>query len=364
MNYTYHYLNLALLFFFLLVSPAYTNANIDSLCLEVTKSCIDGDTIKAINQFKNYEEELTNYFYSNYDDHITELYQSYEIDQTELENQKSRNRLLKFILSCAFCLIFISVLINRRLKRKNKELKEYQKQLISAKKMAEFSIMNKSVMISNMSHEIRTPLNAIIGFSEILTLDDIEETYISQCHEIINQNSNLLLKLINDVIDVRSSEINTMTFTIQVCEIISLCKTIVKTLNRIKNSNVNIVFNSSIEELYIETDIERIQQIIFNLINNALKFCKEGKIMLSVNYRNKHELTFSVTDTGCGIPEEIQNKLFHRVEKFNENIKGTGLGLSICKIIIEKLNGSIYLDTDYNKGAKFIFTHPIKQIQK
>ena len=219
-------------------------------------------------------------------------------------------------------------------------------------------------MISNMSHEIRTPLNAIIGFSEILTLDDIEETYISQCHEIINQNSNLLLKLINDVIDVRSSEINTMTFTIQVCEIISLCKTIVKTLNRIKNSNVNIVFNSSIEELYIETDIERIQQIIFNLINNALKFCKEGKIMLSVNYRNKHELTFSVTDTGCGIPEELQNKLFHRFEKFNENIKGTGLGLSICKIIIEKLNGSIYLDTDYNKGAKFIFTHPIKQIQK
>ena len=153
-------------------------------------------------------------------------------------------------------------------------------------------------MISNMSHEIRTPLNALTGFSEILTLEDIDECYKSQCLDIIKLNSELLTKLINDVINVRGTEINELEFTISECDIISLCQKVVKIMNKIKDCDAEIIFTTDIESLTIYTDIERIQQIIINLMNNAIKFCKNGTITLSVNKTNDNIVTFSVSDTG------------------------------------------------------------------
>lgn len=339
---------------------AFSNNALDSIINEANNKYILGHKMEALEQYKLYEDLLTDHFYKNYDQEVQSIYQTYEIDEKELENTKSENQLIIFLLLSTVIFLIICLYIYKVLRKKYKELVEARKELYSAKQLAEYSIKNKSLMISNMSHEIRTPLNALTGFSEILTLEDIDEYYKSQCLDIIKLNSELLTKLINDVINVRGTEINELEFTISECDIISLCQKVVKIMNKIKDCDAEIIFTTDIESLTIYTDIERIQQIIINLMNNAIKFCKNGTITLSVNKTNDNIVTFSVSDTGCGIPSQLQNKIFERFEKLNENISGTGLGLSICKLIIERLNGKIYLDTTYKNGAKFVFNHPVK----
>lgn len=247
--------------------------------------------------------------------------------------------------------IVVSRKYNRRLKKSREELNE-------ARKVAENSMHLKSLFLSNMSHEIRTPLNALAGFSAILAEDNLDNETRQQFEAIIHQNSDLLLKLINDVVDFSRQQNGEMQFKIEEQNAVEICRNVVETVDKVKRTAAEIRFESDLDTLTLSTDKARLQQMLINLLVNANKFTDKGSIVLTLK-REGNEALFSVTDTGCGIAPEKREKIFNRFEKLDENAQGTGLGLSICRLIIERLGGNIWVDPDYNDGARFCFTHPI-----
>ena len=238
------------------------------------------------------------------------------------------------------------------------ELKETERMLIGAKEKAEEADRLKSAFLANMSHEIRTPLNALSGFSSILTDNNIDAEMRKQCNDIIQQNSDLLLKLIDDVVDLSSLERGKMQFRFEIHDAVSLCQNVIDTVDKIKQTSASIVFQTSLGKLELYTDEARLQQLLINLLINATKFTTEGRITLTLEKQDGMAL-FAVTDTGCGIAPEKQGKIFHRFEKLDENVQGSGLGLSICQLIVERFGGEIWIDTEYKDGSRFVFTHPI-----
>ena len=210
-----------------------------------------------------------------------------------------------------------------------------------------------------MSHEIRTPLSALSGFSSLLTEQALDAETRRQCGDIIQQNSDLLLKLINDVIDLSNLEIGNMKFNFTYCDAIAICNNVIDTVNKVKQTQAELRFNTSLASLKLYADDSRLQQLLINLLINATKFTPQGSITLEVRQESEEFALFSVTDTGCGIPLEKQSSIFNRFEKLNEGAQGTGLGLSICQLIIERIGGSIWIDPAYTTGCRFYFTHPI-----
>ena len=214
--------------------------------------------------------------------------------------------------------------------------------------------------LANMSHEIRTPLNAIVGFSDVLSAGDTAIDDQRGYFEIIKANSDLLLRLINDILDVSRLEADRVTLTLEKCDVVQVCTQVTASVTQARRSSNRIVFESAADSLEIRTDIQRLQQVVINLLSNADKFTENGTITLKLepDMRNRTAL-FSVSDTGCGIPPEKRKRVFERFEKLNEYAQGTGLGLSICKLIVEKWGGRIWIDSQYTRGARFVFTHPL-----
>lgn len=151
-----------------------------------------------------------------------------------------------------------------------------------------------------------------------------------------------------------------MTFTQEKCDVVQVCTQALASVAQARRSANRFLFESPLESLELHTDIQRMQQVIINLLSNADKFTKNGTITLKVGLdEKKHVVLFSVSDTGCGIPLEKQKKVFERFEKLNEYAQGTGLGLAICKLIVKKWGGKIWVDPHYTQGARFLFTHPL-----
>jgi signal transduction histidine kinase len=172
----------------------------------------------------------------------------------------------------------------------------------------------------------------------------------------------LLLRLIGDILDISRLETDKLRFSFEECEIVGLCQKVLTTTSYAKKENVEYVFHPIVDSFVIETDVQRLQQILINLLSNANKFTTEGQITLEFRIDEKKQFVeFSVTDTGCGIPLEKQEKVFERFEKLNEYAQGTGLGLAICRITVEKLGGKIGVDKEYKAGTRFVFTHPVRQ---
>jgi Signal transduction histidine kinase len=192
----------------------------------------------------------------------------------------------------------------------------------------------------------------------LLSEEDITHEEALEYNEIIKLNAELLMRLIDDVIDISCLDIYKLKFELKPVEVVSLSKQIIETIIRIKKTDVNVNFKCEEESITILSDMARLQQIIINLLSNALKFCTKGNITLEIERKDKM-LYFSVSDTGIGIHKDKQNDLFERFIKVNEHSNGTGLGLSISKITINRLGGDIFLDSEYKNGAKFVFTHPI-----
>ena len=292
---------------------------------------------------------------------VEDMRKDYPIDELELQNSIQQKRILQlsFII-----ILFLAVSLLGGffyLKKVGKKLLHSKDELQKAKFLAEESIRNKSLFLSNMSHEIKTPLNALAGFSEVLTTPGIDEATRTQCNDVIQLNSELLLKLINDVVDISCLDVANMKFSITAHEVVTLCRNVVKMLDNIKQTSADIRFETELASLEIETDQGRLHQMLVNLLVNATKFTKEGSITLALRLDEKGFAEFSVTDTGCGIPLERQSTIFGRFEKLNEGVQGTGLGLSICKLIIKRLGGEIWVDSGYTAGARFVFIHPLKQ---
>lgn len=295
----------------------------------------------------------------NYTSQINLLRTVYQVDRLALNNQMQRNRMLFYLVMGGILILTIFVIFVFHIKKENRSLAASRQKLDEARKNAEKSIRTKSLFLSNMSHEIRTPLNALSGFSSILTDDNIDAEIRKQCNDIIQQNSDLLLKLIDDVVDLSSLERGKMQFHFGTHDAVSLCRNVIDTVDKIKQTAAAVIFRTSLEKLELHTDEARLQQLLINLLINATKFTTEGSITLALEIQDGMAL-FSVTDTGCGIAPEKQGKIFNRFEKLDENAQGCGLGLSICQLIVEQFGGKIWIDSEYRGGSRFVFTHPIQ----
>lgn len=256
--------------------------------------------------------------------------------------------------------LFVSLYFYYHTKKLKDELQESESALRDAKDRAEESSRLKSAFLANMSHEIRTPLNAIVGFSDVLasggSSEDEQQGYV----DIIKTNSDLLLRLINDILDVSRLEADRVTFTFEECDVVPLCQRVLASVSQARKSENEFIFECDRESMDMRTDTQRLQQVIINLLSNADKFTRNGKITLGLKVDEKQrEVLFSVSDTGTGIPLEKQRLVFERFEKLNEYVQGTGLGLSICKLTVEKWGGKIWVDPGYTDGARFVFTHPL-----
>ena len=241
------------------------------------------------------------------------------------------------------------------------QLKETEKQLTLAKEKAENADLSKSAFLANMSHEIRTPLNAITGFAEDLASANTEEEK-AQYQEIIKMNADLLLQLVNDILDMSKIEAGTLEFVYTKVDINLLLSDLRQLFQMRVNDagkNIRIIAEPSLPSCSIETDRNRVAQVLSNFTTNAIKFTQEGTISIGYEARDT-ELYFYVTDSGAGIPADKLPEVFGRFVKLNKDKKGTGLGLSISKTIVNKLEGQIGADSVEGKGSTFWFTIPYR----
>ncbi len=246
--------------------------------------------------------------------------------------------------------------------------KEYENILKQAKRKAEESDKLKSAFLANMSHEIRTPMNAIIGFAGLLDDDSLPEEQKREFIKIIQNSGSQLLSLINDIIDISKIEAGQMSILNSLC----LLNDLFEDLNVTSRSEIilknkqNIVLNFNIEKQCLNldfiTDCSRLKQILSNLIGNAMKFTKKGTIEVGCKLYDKNNFLFSVTDTGIGIPTEMQQIIFEPFRQadisHSRNFGGTGLGLSISKNLVELMGGKMWLKSSVNEGSTFYFTLP------
>lgn len=295
----------------------------------------------------------------SYAHRINNLRASYEENRMKVENKAEFNRIFLGGIVIGIIVLGVMIYLVIHIVKQNKKIAESKIRMEQSRLNAENAMQSKSLFLSNMSHEIRTPLSALSGFSSLLTEQTLDEETRRQCGDIIQQNSDLLLKLINDVIDLSNLEIGNMKFNFNYCDAIAICNNVIDTVNKVKQTQAELRFNTSLPSLKLYTDDSRLQQLLINLLINATKFTPQGNITLEVQQESKDFALFSVTDTGCGIPLEKQSSIFNRFEKLNEGAQGTGLGLSICQLIIERIGGKIWIDPNYTTGCRFYFTHPI-----
>lgn len=234
-----------------------------------------------------------------------------------------------------------------------------EQELIKARIKAEQSDRLKTAFLANMSHEIRTPLNAIVGFSNLLpsaeTLEE-EKLYSS----IINQNSEILLQLINDILDLSKIEAGTLEYVRQPMNLGEICRNIYQIHKDRVQEGVILILDNQDEDLIIEEDRNRIAQVITNFLTNAGKFTLSGEIRFGFKVNNQC-IRFYVKDTGIGIAPDKVGHIFDRFVKLNSFAQGTGLGLAICRMIIEKIGGEIGVTSEIGKGSTFYFTIPYKE---
>lgn len=238
-------------------------------------------------------------------------------------------------------------------------LQNIEQELIKARIKAEQSDRLKSAFLANMSHEIRTPLNAIVGFSQLLpAAETAEEKKLYS--GIINQNSDILLQLINDILDLSKIEAGTLEYIKRPMNLGEVCRTIYAVHKERVKEGVTLVFDNEDENLFIEGDQNRIMQVITNFLTNASKFTYAGEIRLGFERTDKNIRVY-VKDTGIGIEPEKVDHVFERFVKLNSFAQGTGLGLSICQMIIEKIGGEIGVTSELGKGSTFYFTIPYEE---
>lgn len=243
------------------------------------------------------------------------------------------------------------------------KLRETRKNLVIALNKAEESDKLKSAFLANMSHEIRTPLNSIVGFSGLMATAETPEEK-EEFTSIIKRNSDILLQLISDILDISKIESGTLNFYYEPTDITSVCSDLVTTLSPKCKTGVELRFIPPKENVVIITDQNRLTQVLINLINNAIKFTECGNIEIGYFYYNKELIECYVKDTGIGIPPEHTKNIFNRFVKINNYVEGTGLGLPICKTIVGIMGGDIGVESEVGKGSRFWFRIPKEHTPK
>lgn len=321
-----------------------------------------GNKEEAYGQYGKVFSYIKTSFGKNYPKEIDRLCTRFQADQLAYQNERDRIVSMRFYLAgiivSVLFLIFLLVLGWKKIFR----LKRSQMRQEAMKEKAVQAIQRKNMFLSNMSHEVRTPLNAIVGFSAVLTDEDesFDDESRREFSEIIKVNSFQLLKLINDILDFSDFENDNITFNIRTHDAVKLCNEVVETVMASRKLEVEMRFDTDLSVLMLDTDDARLRQVLINLLVNATKFTEQGSIVLELKMADAGTALFSVTDTGCGIPPEKQHLIFERFEKLNDFVQGSGLGLSICQLIVKYMNGKLWVDSGYTRGARFCFTHPLK----
>ncbi len=321
-----------------------------------------GNKEEAYGQYGKVFSYIKTSFEKNYPKEIDRLCTRFQADQLAYQNERDRIVSMRFYLAgiivSVLFLIFLLVLGWKKIFR----LKRSQMRQEAMKEKAVQAIQRKNMFLSNMSHEVRTPLNAIVGFSAVLTDEDesFDDESRREFSEIIKVNSFQLLKLINDILDFSDFENDNITFNIRTHDAVKLCNEVVETVMASRKLEVEMRFDTDLSVLMLDTDDARLRQVLINLLVNAAKFTEQGSIVLELKMVDAGTALFSVTDTGCGIPPEKQHLIFERFEKLNDFVQGSGLGLPICQLIVKYMNGKLWVDSGYTRGARFCFTHPLK----
>ena len=321
-----------------------------------------GNKEEAYGQYGKVFSYIKTSFEKNYPKEIDRLCTRFQADQLAYQNERDRIVSMRFYLAgiivSVLFLIFLLVLGWKKIFR----LKRSQIRQEAMKEKAVQAIQRKNMFLSNMSHEVRTPLNAIVGFSAVLTDEDesFDDESRREFSEIIKVNSFQLLKLIIDILDFSDFENDNITFNIRTHDAVKLCNEVVETVMASRKLEVEMRFDTDLSVLMLDTDDARLRQVLINLLVNATKFTEQGSIVLELKMADAGTALFSVTDTGCGIPPEKQHLIFERFEKLNDFVQGSGLGLSICQLIVKYMNGKLWVDSGYTRGARFCFTHPLK----
>lgn len=311
---------------------------------------------------------------------INQLRTIHEVDKLELRNKQFELEAGRYKLTITFILIFVLLLalfvigfhyirvkrIKKLLEKSEEELKKDKEKLLLSEKELTLAIEKvevsnhfKDVFIANLNHEIRTPLNSIVGFSNLL-IDMHWEDGRKEYASIIKNNSEQLLKLVNDTVNVSLLQAGEMPLVLENIDVKKICRELTQEYKSKLVSGVSLKTILPANDISVKTDVICLRQVLGNLLSNAVKFTKTGKIVLKMELSGDNSLIrFIVEDTGPGISKDMQGKIFDSFEKHNSFTQGIGLGLTICKYISHRLNGTIMLDTSYENGTRMIFTHPI-----
>ena len=296
-----------------------------------------------------------------------------EIQKKELANKKRVIFFLAIVLALGLIVLYRERLLNSRLRHSQKllseknreltaseqELRTSQAELLVAKEHAEKASNMKTEFIQNMSHEIRTPLNSIVGFSQIISSMSMENDDTREYAEIIEQGSNNLLHLVDDVLDIANLDSGTEIDTKHCIEVTAVCRKCITNIKSHLKPGVSLLLQAQDEEFYCLSNPLRLTQILQHLLRNAAKFTERGAVTLAWS-KNETHLRFTVTDTGIGIPKDKQEFVFERFAKVDSFVQGTGLGLSIGRTCAERMGGSLTLDSEYTGGGRFVLTIPFQ----
>lgn len=299
--------------------------------------------------------------------------QQRELALTTERMMQKQHQLLLLIILATLLLVTIYVLYRYyyKVKRLNKELMDDKQRLlnsrlklIEATEKADEASRMKSAFLANMSHEIRTPMNAIVGFSELLADPGVTSDEKKQFASVIRNNTDLMLNLLNDVLDLTRMETGDMQFKLVSCRLSDCCRRALDSIGHHVRAGVELTFTPAPDDIVLHTDPLRLQQLLINLLSNSVKFTERGEINLSFTPEaDGRQVRIIVTDTGCGIPADKQKDIFQRFERLDDYKPGVGLGLSICAVIAERLGGTLFVDPDYTSGARLVFIHPVDTVE-